>query len=46
MVSARVQASQQRRRSGAAGIHGDRRTKRQRTRQARQGAAIVEQTDR
>jgi hypothetical protein len=38
----RTQAVQERRRSGAAGKHGDRRTKRLRTRSARNRAAIKE----
>jgi hypothetical protein len=39
---ARVQAVQDRRRSGAAGSHGDRRTKRLRSRAAIKRAAITE----
>jgi hypothetical protein len=39
---ARVAAVQNLRRSGAAGTHGDRRTKRLRTRAARRAAAIKE----
>lgn len=38
----RVQAVQDRRRSNASGTHGDRRTKRNRTRAARKAAAIKE----
>lgn len=38
----RVRAAQERRRSGAAGIHGDRRTKRNRDRGAQKRAAIQE----
>lgn len=39
---ARVEAVQNLRRSGAAGTHGDRRTKRLRTRAARKAAAVKE----
>ncbi len=39
---ARVTAVQNLRRSGAAGTHGDRRTKRLRTRAARKAAAVRE----
>ena len=40
--SARTAAVQERRRSGAAGAHGDRRTKRARTRAAVKRAAVAE----
>lgn len=42
MNKSRVIAVQERRRSGAAGAHGDRRTKRLRSRGARKRAAIQE----
>ena len=38
-----AEAMRQKRRSGAAGFHGDRRTKRQRDRSARRRAAIRDQ---
>lgn len=41
-MKSRVTAVQERRRSGAAGAHRDRRTKRVRTRAARKAAAIKE----
>lgn len=40
MTPEQVQALQERRRSGAAGAHADRRTKRQRTRGAQRSAAL------
>lgn len=43
MTEAQVRATQERRRSGAAGTHGDRRLKRQRTRSALRRAALREQ---
>jgi hypothetical protein len=42
---ARVAADQERRRSGAAGVHQDRRTRRRRTRTAALRAAINEQRE-
>lgn len=41
-MKTRTQAVQDRRRSNAAGAHGDRRTKRLRTRAARKAAALKE----
>lgn len=43
MSKTRVEAVQELRRSGAAGKHGDRRTKRNRTRAAKKRTAIREQ---
>lgn len=40
MTSAQIAAVQDRRRSGAAGTHGDRRLKRQKTRAAQRRAAL------
>ena len=42
MGDGQLRARQERKRSGAAGVHQDRRTKRQRTRAARKQAALRE----
>ena len=42
MDAERVRARQERRRSGAAGKHADRRTKRKRTRNAQKRAALAD----